>query len=45
MEPDSNNTETKEPEDDYLSKVPARYQDLYDSDNFEKFTYRKGWED
>jgi len=28
-----------------LSKVPARYQDLYDSDNFEKFTYRKGWED
>lgn len=32
-----------EEDDNLIEKVPARYQHLYDSDDFEKFTYRKDW--
>jgi hypothetical protein len=44
--PDMNHDkEEQEQDDDYMSKVPAKYKDLYDADDFEKFTYRKSWED
>jgi len=32
-------------EDDLRDKVPTRYKDLYDSDDFEKFTHKhKEWD-
>lgn len=27
-------------EDELLDKVPTKYRDMYDSDDFEKFTYK-----
>lgn len=31
-------------EDEILKKIPSRYKEFYDQDDFEKFTYRKGYE-
>lgn len=31
-------------EDEILQKIPSRYKEFYDQDDFEKFTYRKGYE-
>ena len=32
-------------EDKLLNKVPSKYRDLYDSDDFEKFTHKhKDWD-
>lgn len=44
MQPDNLNEERLE-DDDLLDKVPARYKELYDSDDFEKFTHKhKDWD-
>lgn len=44
MQPDNLNEERLE-DDDLLDKVPARYKELYDSDDFEKFTHKhKEWD-
>lgn len=32
-------------EDELLSKVPSKYRDIYDSDDFEKFSKGKDWWD
>lgn len=38
------NEEQQEDEYEILKeKVPARYQHLYESDDFEKFTYKRDW--
>jgi hypothetical protein len=39
MQPENLNEERLE-DDDILDKVPNKYRDLYDSDDFEKFTYK-----
>ncbi len=39
MQPDNLNEERLE-DDDLLDKVPTKYRDLYDSDDFEKFTHK-----
>lgn len=39
MQPDNLNEERLE-DDDLLDKVPSKYRDLYDSEDFEKFTYK-----
>lgn len=39
MQPEQQDVEALE-EDDFLNKVPTKYRDLYDSDDFEKFTYK-----
>ena len=31
-------------EDSFVEKIPNRYKDLYDSDDFEKFTHRKEYD-
>jgi len=44
MQPDNLNEERLE-DDDLLDKVPTRYKELYDSDDFEKFTHKhKEWD-
>jgi hypothetical protein len=44
MQPEKLNEERLE-DDDLLDKVPARYKELYDSDDFEKFTHKhKDWD-
>lgn len=44
MQPDNLNEERLE-DDDLLDKVPTKYRDLYDSDDFEKFSYKhKDWD-
>jgi hypothetical protein len=44
MQPEQQDVEALD-EDDILNKVPTRYRDLYDSDDFEKFTHKhKEWD-
>jgi hypothetical protein len=44
MNADSDNDGVLE-EDDFLEKVPRRYAELCDADDFEKFRRHKDWND
>lgn len=45
MNLEKDNKENEEDHDPVLDKIPTKYRDLYDSDDFEKFTHRKDWYD